>query len=55
MGLSRSASRVSNEGHGKENGAGRCSQHLSGYLTENSMPEWVQGLRVALVSCFFGA
>jgi len=29
-GLTRSASRVSDEGHGKENGAGRCSQHLSG-------------------------
>jgi len=29
-GLTRSASRVSDEGHGKENGAGKCSQHLSG-------------------------
>ena len=37
-GLSRSASRVSDEGHGKENGAGRCSQHLSGYLMGDGRP-----------------
>ena len=32
------ASRVSDEGYGKANGAGRCSQHLSGYLTGDGRP-----------------